>query len=690
MKKITIISLGAETGISLKTQLESVLKENIEIDYFSIYDKIINLTESDLIVFSSEDVANLYLSKENVIQKYVIVKRVIQYELLDKLFTLENGTRVLLVNDTKDTCEITIKQLIAHGVEHLEYYSYYPGIDNYDIQKIAITPGEEAFVPKEVKKIINIGTREIDIISIMEIIIHLGDLEKYQDLLSSYFYRKIVRQYKKYINLSNKSIKLTKILKDILDNGAEGIIYTNTNNEVLVYNKVSMETLGFKEDIIGKNIYELFPGINDELTVINDNEIFISIKKIYSKSELMGYMIILETASVIEKLDEERRRKKKYNKTSVKYTFDDMIGKNDKVTKMIKLSKKISKTNSTVLIQGESGTGKEILAQSIHNESDRKNNQFVAINFSALSENLLESELFGYEEGAFTGAQKGGKVGLFKKAHKGTIFLDEIGDAPYHFQTRLLRVLQEREVTQVGSCEAIPIDVRVIAATNKDLVEEVKHNRFREDLFYRINVMPLYTITLRNRKDDIEILFKYYLKKQKVFMSLKEFIEDEVLHFLKKYNWPGNIRELVNIVEFLVNIKEENIAIKMEDLPKYMFRNINEENSIYNKSENENINKFRYNSDNEDNLEFVNDKYIYDNNKLTENEIWILNKIYINSNIGRRALCKLAKDEEIDLGEGRIRGILNKLRENGYIEVNKGIKGTKILDKGIKIIVNGI
>ncbi|EPZ54039.1 sigma-54 interaction domain protein [[Clostridium] sordellii ATCC 9714] len=335
-----------------------------------------------------------------------------------------------------------------------------------------------------------------------------------------------------------------------------------------------MKILGFSEDITGKNIYDMFPNINNELTLINDNEIFISNKKIYSKNELMGYTIILETSSIIDKLDEERRRKKKQNVNSARYTFEDMIGNNQRVLKMINLSKKISKSNSTVLIQGESGTGKEILAQAIHNESTRKNNKFIAINFSALSENLLESELFGYEEGAFTGAKKGGKIGLFKKAHKGTIFLDEIGDAPYHFQTRLLRVLQEREITPVGSCDPIPIDVRVIAATNKDLLEEVKANRFREDLFYRINVMPLYTISLRDRKDDIELLIKYYLRKHKVFTPINKFLDEKVIDYLKEYNWPGNIRELVNIVEFLVNIKEDKTKIKFEDLPLYMLKNL--------------------------------------------------------------------------------------------------------------------
>ena len=674
MKKIIIISLGKETGKSLKIQLESILEKNIIIYYFSIDDKNLDLSDSDLIVFSSADVANLFFSKNNIFKKYIIVKRVIQHELLDKLFTLKKGTNVLLVNDTKHTCEVAIKQLIAHGVDHLIYHPYYPGIDSYEIQRIAITPGEEEFVPTGVSEIINIGTREIDIVSIMEIIMYLDDLEIYQDLLSSYFYRKIVTQYKKYVNISNKSIKLTRILKDIIDNSEEGIIYVNTKNEVLVYNKVSMKILGFSEDITGKNIYDIFPNINNELTLINDNEIFISNKKIYSKNELMGYTIILETSSIIDKLDEERRRKKKQNVNSARYTFEDMIGNNQRVLKMINLSKKISKSNSTVLIQGESGTGKEILAQAIHNESTRKNNKFIAINFSALSENLLESELFGYEEGAFTGAKKGGKIGLFKKAHKGTIFLDEIGDAPYHFQTRLLRVLQEREITPVGSCDPIPIDVRVIAATNKDLLEEVKANRFREDLFYRINVMPLYTISLRDRKDDIELLIKYYLRKHKVFTPINKFLDEKVIDYLKEYNWPGNIRELVNIVEFLVNIKEDKTKIKFEDLPLYMLKNLVHKESTTNSNmrieEGNKNNKFKM--------------------TLSDNEIWVLNKIYLNDGIGRRALCKISKEECLDLGEGQIRGILNKLKESEYIEVNKGIKGTKISEKGINLINKGI
>ena len=222
-----------------------------------------------------------------------------------------------------------------------------------------------------------------------------------------------------------------------------------------------------------------------------------------------------------------------------------MVGNCNSLVKNIKLAKKVAKTNSTVLIQGETGTGKEVLAQAIHNESERRDYPFVAINFAAIPENLIESELFGYEDGAFTGARKGGKEGLFKKAHKGTIFLDEIGDASLYLQSRLLRVLQEREITPVGSTETIPIDIRVIAATNRELLEEVKLKNFREDLYYRLNVMPMYSIPLRERKTDIKLLLQYYLFKITKNKNLDEFFTKEAIELLINYSWPGNIRELV-------------------------------------------------------------------------------------------------------------------------------------------------
>ncbi len=203
------------------------------------------------------------------------------------------------------------------------------------------------------------------------------------------------------------------------------------------------------------------------------------------------------------------------------------------------LGKKISKSDYTVLITGESGTGKELMAQSIHNESLRSKQPFIAINCAAMPENLLESELFGYEEGAFTGALKGGKKGLFEQAHNGTIFLDEIGDMPIYLQTKLLRVLQENQVMRVGGESVIDIDVRVVAATNKNLLEMIRQEKFRADLYYRINVLPINIPSLRERKEDISMMLNYFMKK-------KRHISDEAKEILNKYSWPGNIRELKN------------------------------------------------------------------------------------------------------------------------------------------------
>ena len=574
MKKVIIVSLGNKTGKSLYEQLKSILDEKIYVNFYSIENHIPKELECDLIIFSSDTVKEIILSSRSINSKYIIARRIIKNQFIDELINITTNQDVLFVNDEASTCEAAIQQLKSHGINHINYYPYYPGIEEYKKLELAITPGEANLVPSCVKRTIDIGPRIMDITSIVEILINLECINEYADSLSSYFFRNMVITSKRYINMANHSNKIKEILENIIDNSQDGIIYTNTNNEVLVFNKKALNLLKLnKENLISKNIYKICPKLKNDIANINDKEVFIDRRPIYIEETLGGYMINISIMENIQKIDEELRRKKKYSNLQAKYTFNDMIGSSSRNLKNITLAKQIANSNSTVLIQGESGTGKEILAQAIHNHSDRSKYPFVAINFAALSENLLESELFGYEEGAFTGAKKGGKVGLFKKAHKGTIFLDEIGDAPYHFQARLLRVIQEREITPVGATEITPIDVRIIAATNKNLLEEVEKNNFREDLFYRLNVMPISTLPLRDRKEDIEQLLRYYLMKNKVFISLDDFLDDETLKFFYEYNWPGNIRELTNIVEYLINIREDE-KIKIDELPLYMQKNI--------------------------------------------------------------------------------------------------------------------
>lgn len=236
------------------------------------------------------------------------------------------------------------------------------------------------------------------------------------------------------------------------------------------------------------------------------------------------------------------------------YTFDKIIGEDDNFIKVVQYAKKISDSKSTILIMGESGTGKEVFAQSIHNYSSRMDGPFIALNCGAIPKQLIESELFGYEEGAFTGARKGGNIGKFELANGGTIMLDEIGEMPLDMQTKLLRVVQEGTITRIGSSKSIYVDVRIIAATNKDLKGEVEIGTFRKDLYYRLNVLPIYLPPLRKRKGDIILLLKYFMKNIADRLNKKQVdIPEEYLKKMLNYDWPGNIRELENVVELIIN-----------------------------------------------------------------------------------------------------------------------------------------
>ena len=260
-------------------------------------------------------------------------------------------------------------------------------------------------------------------------------------------------------------------------------------------------------------------------------------------------------------------------------SFDDIIGNSKEIIKVKEEAKSFSSSSSTVLIQGESGTGKEIFARAIHCQSDYKNGPFVTVNCAAIPDNLLESELFGHEEGAFTGSMKGGRVGNFELANNGTLFLDEIGELPIHLQPKLLRALQERKIQRIGSSRSISVNIRIIVATNRNLEAMILSGEFREDLYYRLSVIPIEIPPVRNRKDDIPYLLSYFLSmyNQMLRKDIRTF-DSESLNLLKKYNWPGNVRELQNMVEYAVN-KCDNEKISIKDLPSKILSSSNNSSS---------------------------------------------------------------------------------------------------------------
>lgn len=299
-------------------------------------------------------------------------------------------------------------------------------------------------------------------------------------------------------------------------------------------------------------------------------EVIVNVAPIFIEGKIRGSVGVIHDISEIIALTEELSRAKKLLRhLEARYKWEDIIGESPVIQRAKEQAKMAAETPATVLLRGESGTGKELFAHAIHNASPRRKGQFVRVNCAAITENLLESELFGYEEGAFTGALKGGKRGLFEEANGGTLFLDEIGDISFNVQSKLLRVLQEKEIVRVGGTRPIPVDVRVISATNANLEQKVRAGTFREDLYYRLNVIPIHIPALREHKEDITPLVGHIIfKLNKDFGREVQEVSEDALRELMHYDWPGNVRELENVMgRAMIAMRPQDTIMEVEHLP---------------------------------------------------------------------------------------------------------------------------
>ncbi|SHI25634.1 sigma 54-interacting transcriptional regulator [Desulfosporosinus lacus] len=341
----------------------------------------------------------------------------------------------------------------------------------------------------------------------------------------------------------------------ILNNLSEGILATDSEHRVTHSNPATERYLGLSiSEMLGQNVKAILPGKhhNDELITIRDQQYILNLERIENRGVMNGEVFTFKPIKEIQDLETKLRKKLHSRGLVTKFSFKNIIGNSQTLSACIQKAKRISKSNATVLITGQTGVGKEMFAQSIHNESPRALGPFVAVNCASFPESILESELFGYVEGSFTNARKGGKMGLFELSHRGTIFLDEIGDMSLSVQAKVLRVIQEKEVVRLGDDSVIPVDIRVIAATNVDLWSAVNDGRFRQDLYYRINVLRLEIPPLYERDQDSILLAEKFLN------QLAPNIEFEEGAFtpLLDHNWPGNVRELYNFIEQLAVLHE--------------------------------------------------------------------------------------------------------------------------------------
>jgi transcriptional regulator with PAS, ATPase and Fis domain len=547
------------------------------------------------LVVGPKEVAEAIIATLHPDVKYLIKKRSVDLTKLHYLENIPAGADVLLVNDLYINALEVVNELNQMNLYPLRLYPYSPegpeilpgGILPYRRPDgspfhYAITVGEPHLVPSEIPIVVDIGVRMINIITVADIMRQLKQDEDLDPMVGSRYIMPFVNMNMEMAKKQREISMLQAQLSIIIANIPNGVLLLNEEGAILICNEKAEEILK-EASLKGRHIEEFlgkgFSLATEERQFINihNHMVYITVTEIMAPPQVgKCYLIDIVIMEHLQDIDRNYRKRVRENHKA-RYRFRDIVYRSSAMRSVIEKAWSFARTDSNILITGESGTGKELLAQAIHNASPREGAPFLAINCGALTENLLESELFGYEEGAFTGARKGGKNGLFELAHGGTLFLDEIGDTPRSIQVKLLRVLQEKEILRIGGNRTIPVDVRIIAATNQNLLELQRQGSFRQDLFYRLNALPLTMPPLRQRQEDIEPIFMYLLNKaqnqQKDSRPLK--LDPVVITMLKNHSWPGNVRELENLVAYLLSIA--NIKKNLTDAVAELLAGIKDE-----------------------------------------------------------------------------------------------------------------
>lgn len=566
MTRLGLITKSRSVFDTFLSQIKDVLGELVSVVGYCLDEQSPVRLECDLCLVSFFEIREL--AEELTHKKVIVAQRTLNIAQLNKVFELKEGTKVYVVNNFKESAEESVELLQTMGLSHLNLFPYYPGNDLplNDIS-VAITPGMSSLVPSFVTKIIDIGNRIIDVSTFIEISVLCNFPMDRAHFITARTVNQIVNLQMEQSNLVRSLKKMNKQMQIVLDNISDGVIAIDHQQKIVSCNDFAKVLLKvpLDKDLTSEPLYHIIPGLNlgsitengipeiNKLWKINNTQMLVTKTPLFDDLELNGVILILKHISETKK-SIERQNCSRNSGYIAKYTFSNLLAQSESMKSVIHTAQKIATTDLPVLILGESGTGKELLAQAIHNASWRQNQPFIAINLAALPETLVESELFGYEEGAFTGAQKAGKPGLFELAIGGTFFLDEIGEISPHIQVKLLRVLEEKEIMRIGGTKIIPIDVRIIAATNQDIVKMVKEGSFRRDLYYRVCVFPLEIPPLRSRADDIMALGEYFFSS---YNEKNTKITRDTLDLMLAYDWPGNVRELKEIIGFCTQLGED-------------------------------------------------------------------------------------------------------------------------------------
>lgn len=665
MKKIALITDGrnSELGDVLCGDLSDVLGGRVEIrSHFFENLKPHESIEADLILVTTQ-------SKALEIQNYVVearrilvTQRTIRESDAYRIFSIPTGTRVLVVNNLPETTMEMVALMQQLEFNHLEFIPYEEGMDCSNFN-IAITPGEQNLVPPEIPTVIDIGHRCIDISTFIEIFNRLRIADRSLD-------QRLLRYSKSNVNLDTgvnhqyKELFKRNIELDAVINLAhEGILLLDNQGKVVLHNRALAEMLNLGENVVGRGPEVFAPEVQEIITQDQSQEWLIETKghsivvnrqEIRYFRERSGSYFNFQEVTYIRQLEQNLSRKLSERGLTTRYSFSDVLYQSPQMEECIELARRISGSDFTVLIRGESGTGKELLAQSIHHASARSKQPFVAVNCAAVPESLLESELFGYTGGSFTGALREGKVGLFEQANNGSIFLDEIGDMPPMLQGKLLRVLQERQIMRLGSNKLTPVNIRVIAATNRRLRERIEAGQFRNDLYYRLNALSLVVPPLRERPEDIFLLLEHFLAQQNQRHLI---FTPEAQSLLLQYDWPGNIRELGNVANHITMMGGDTVTV--QTLPSYL---VGRKNTFEVEEEN-----LRTRCGLERALDVLT----------------VLHRCAEHGmKTGRNSIKEALKSMQRPLSEAEVRGVLQVLGELGMVHSSVGRGGTELSVQG--------
>lgn len=560
MKTLGVITKSQSVFDTFLIQLHDCFGNLIRIVGYPLDEHEPTPLECDVCIVSFQGVQNL--AEQLVQTKVIVVNRTLSLTNLVEVSSLAPETRCLLVNNFREAAEETVELIQALGINYLSLVPYYPDCDEVVSGiDVAITPGMRKLVPSTIERVIDIGNRIIDVSTLVEINIECDFPIAKSSFLTASTVRQIVGLTMEQSRLVNHLEMANKQMRIILDNIGDGVIATDESFKIISCNDIAkiLMKIPLDVDVIGRPLLEFVPGLDlkdivsdgmpeaRKLLQINGASVLVTQTLFHDDSKVKGTVLILKDKTQVGGSRIEQNKEVKDQGYIAKYTFSSLIYESESMLMVIRMAQRIATTDLPSLILGESGTGKELLAHAIHNASWRQKQAFLAVNLTTIPETLIDSEMFGYEEGSFTGAKKKGKPGFFELAHKGTIFLDEIGEIPQAIQVKLLRVLEQKEITRIGGTTVIPVDVRVIAATNQNIKKMVEDGNFRMDLYFRLCVVPLEIPPLRERPQDIILLTKHFLSD---YLGENPNPGERLVNLLLSHDWPGNIRELKEVIRF--------------------------------------------------------------------------------------------------------------------------------------------